>query len=162
MAKRTAALDSGHQIGLSTSWEEVLIVVGGLSLVESKKSEIGPDFRHISTTRAAIAKQMAALDLAYHIYPSTPSEDALAVDEGVCRWRLKNREIGDVFASGLGTSGDTAKWTATIDSAHQIYSSTPSEDGLTVDEGVCRWRLKNREIGDVLTSGLGTSGDTAK
>ena len=80
IAKRSTPLDSAHQIGLSTSWEDGLTVVGGLSLVESKKSEIGPDFRHISATSAAIAKQMAALDSAHQIYPSTPSEDALTVD----------------------------------------------------------------------------------
>jgi hypothetical protein len=130
--------------------------------VESKNSEIGPDFGHISTTKPGMAKRMARLDSAYQIYPSTPSEDALAVDEGTRRRRLKNREIGDIFASGLGTGGDTAKWMAAIDSARQIYPSTHSEDGLTVDEGVCRWRLKNREIEDVFAFDLGTSGDMTK
>ena len=125
-------MDSAHRIGLSTSWEEVLIVVGGLSLVESKNSEIGRDFRHISTTRAAIAKQMAALDSAHQIYPSTSSEDALTADEGVCRWRFKNGEIGDVFASGLGTSGDMAKRRAALDSAHRIGLSTTWNGVLTV------------------------------
>jgi len=134
----------------------------GLIISGIKKSEIGRDFRHISTTRAAIAKQMAALDSAHRIYPSTPSEDALAVDEGVCRWRLKNREIGDVLTSGLGTSGVTAKRMAALDSAHVIYPSTALEDVLTVDEGVCRWRFKNGEIGEVFASALGTSGDRAK
>ena len=56
-----------------------------------------------------MAKRMAALDSAQQIYPSTASEDALTVDEGVCRWRLKNREIGDVLTFGLGTSRDMAK-----------------------------------------------------
>jgi hypothetical protein len=120
MAKRTAALDSGHRIGLSTSWEDSLIVVGGLSLVESKNSEIGPDFRDISTTKAGMAKRTAALDSAHQIYPSTPLEDALTVDEGVCRWRFKNREIEDVFASAFGTRADTAKRRPPLDSAHRI------------------------------------------
>ncbi len=101
--------------------------------MESKKPEIGPDFRHISTTKAVMAKRVAGLDSAHRIYPSTPSEDALTVDEGVCRWRLKNGEIGDVFASGLGTSRYTAKWIAAIDSAHQICVSTISKEVLTVD-----------------------------
>jgi hypothetical protein len=130
--------------------------------VESKKTEIGRDFRHISTTRATIAKQMAALDSAQQIYPSTSSEDVLAIGGGVCRWRLKNGEIGDVLASGLGTSGDMAKLMAAFDSAHQICVSTISKEVLTVDQGGCRCGCKNGEIGNVFASAFGTSGDTAK
>ena len=37
MAKRTAALDSAHQICLSTCTEDVLIVVGGSSSLDLKK-----------------------------------------------------------------------------------------------------------------------------
>src|SRR5436190_22647158 len=37
MAKRTAALDSAHLIGLSTSLEDVLIVVRGSSSLDFKK-----------------------------------------------------------------------------------------------------------------------------
>ena len=162
IAKRTAALDSAHQIGLSTSWEDGLTVVGGLSLVESKNSEIGPDFRHISTTKAAMAKGMAGLDSGHQIYPSTPSEDALTVYEGVCRWRLENREMGEVLTSGLGTSGDTGKWMVPLDSAHRICVSTISKEVLNVDQGGCRWSCKSCEIGDVFASALGTSGDMAK
>ena len=89
-------------------------------------------------------------------------EDVRTVDVGVCRWRFKNGEIGDVLASGLGTSGDMAKQIAALDSAHQICVSTISKEVLTVDQGGCRWGFKNGEIGDVFASALGTSGDTAK
>ena len=37
MAKRMTALDSARQIGLSTSLEDVLIVVGGSSSLDFKK-----------------------------------------------------------------------------------------------------------------------------
>ena len=33
---------------------------------------------------------------------------------------VKKRQIGDVFALALGTSGDTGKWMVPLDSAHQI------------------------------------------
>ena len=94
---------------------------------------IGRDFRNIPTTRAAMAMTMAALDLGHQICPFTCSEDMLTVDEGVCRWRFKNREIGDALASGSGTSRDMAKWMAAFDSAHQICVSTVSKEVLTVD-----------------------------
>ena len=63
---------------------------------------------------------MAALNSASQIGLTTISKDILTVDEGVCRWRIKNREIGNVFASALGTRGDMAKRAAPLDSAHQI------------------------------------------
>ena len=58
--------------------------------------------------------------------------------------------IGDVFASGLGTRRAMAKRTPGLDSAHQIGPSTHLKEVLTVDEGVCRWRFENCEIGCVL------------
>ena len=114
--------------------------------MESKKTEFGPDFRNISTTSSAIAKRMAGFDSAHHICLSTFFGDVLTVDQGVFRWRFKNREIGDVFASGLGTSRDTAEWTPTFDSAHQRGLSTPSKGVLTVDEGVCGWGFRFAEF----------------
>ena len=65
MAKRTAALDSAHQIGLFTSLEDILIVVGGFSLLDFKDSEIKAEFDYISTTRGGMANWMAALDSAH-------------------------------------------------------------------------------------------------
>ena len=62
MAKRMAALDSAHPIGLSTCLEDVLIVVEGSSSLEFKNSEIKADFDYISTTRGGMAKWMAAFD----------------------------------------------------------------------------------------------------
>ena len=55
---------------------------------------------------------------------------------------LKNRGIGDVLASTLGTRGDTRKWMVPFDSAHPIRVSTFSREVLTVKQGVCRWRFK--------------------
>ena len=65
MVKRTAALDSAHQIGISTCLEDVLIVVGGSSSLEFKNSEIGADFEYISTTRGAMVKRTAELNSAH-------------------------------------------------------------------------------------------------
>ena len=67
MVKRTATLDSAHQIGLSTSLEDVLVVVEGSSSLEFKNSEIKADFDYISTTRGAMAKRTAAFDSAHQI-----------------------------------------------------------------------------------------------
>ena len=73
---------------------------------------------------------MAPLDLAHQISVSTLSRKAFTVDEGVCRWRIKNREICNVFASALGTRGDMAKRAAPLDSAHQIGVSPLSREVL--------------------------------
>ena len=92
--------------------------------MESKKNEIGPVFRNISATSSAIAKRMAEFDSAHQIGVSTLSGSVLTVDQGVCRWRFKNREIGDVFNYCGRTRRDTAKRIAPFDSACQIGLST--------------------------------------
>jgi hypothetical protein len=74
---------------------------------------------------------MAALNSASRIGLTTISKDILTVDEGVCRWRIKNREIGNIFASALGTRGDMAKRSPPLDSAHQIGVSPLSREALT-------------------------------
>ena len=78
-----------------------------------------------------MAKRMAPLDSAHQIGVSTVSRKVFTVDEGVCRWRIKNREIGSVFASALGTRGDMAKRMAPLDSAHRIGVSPLSSEVLT-------------------------------
>ena len=77
-----------------------------------------------------MAKRMAPLDSAHQIGVSTLSRKVFTVVEGVCR-RIKNREIGNVFASALGTRGDMAKRAAPLDSAHQIGVSPLSREALT-------------------------------
>ena len=74
---------------------------------------------------------MVPLDSAHQIGVLTLSRKVLTVDEGVCRWRIKNREIGNIFASVLGTRGDMAKWSPPLDSAHQIGVSPLSREALT-------------------------------
>ena len=86
----------------------------------------------------------------------------LTVDQGVCRWRFKNREIGDVFNYCWRTRRDAAKRTTALDSAHWIDVSTLSKDVLTVDEGVCRWRFKICGIWDVFAYCQRPNGVTAK
>ena len=71
-------------------------------------------------------------------------------------------QIGDVFASGLGTRGDMARRRQPLDSAHRIGPYTHLREVLTADEGVCRWRFENCEIGCVLNYCGTTSEDTEK
>ena len=71
------------------------------------------------------------MDLADQIGVSTLSRKAFTVDEGVCRWRIKNREMGNTFAPALGTRGDMAKRAAPLDSEHQIGVSPLSKEVLT-------------------------------
>src|SRR5438045_3827802 len=79
MSKLMTPFDSAHQIGLSTSLEGVLIVVGVSSSLEFKNSELKHDFDYISTTRGGMAKWMAAFDSAHQIGLSTFLEDVLIV-----------------------------------------------------------------------------------
>src|SRR5216117_4723 len=106
-------------------------------------------FRYISTTRARTAKRTTPLDPAYRIGVSTISKDVLTVDEGVCGWLFKNREIGHVFDYSSTARPRTSKRRTALKSARQIGVSTISKDVLTVDEGVSGWIFKNREIGHV-------------
>ena len=46
-----------------------------------------------------------------------------------------------------------AKWTAGLNSAHQIGHTTPPSDILIADEGPYRRGLKNRDIEDVFGCG---------
>ena len=83
MAKWMIAFDSGHQIGLTTSLEDVLTVVGGSSSLDFKNSEIEADFDYISTTRGGMAKWMAAFDSGHRICLSTSLEGVLIVVLGL-------------------------------------------------------------------------------
>src|SRR5436190_10352438 len=75
---------------------------------------------------------------------------------------VKKRQIGDVFASTLGSSGDTGKWIAPVDSAHQIGLSTCMEDVLIVVGGSSSLDLKISEIGHVSIYISTTRGAMAK
>ena len=87
-------------------------------------------------------KLMAPFDSAHQIGIPTLLKEVLTVDQGGYRWGLKNHDIGDVFASALGTRRDTGKRMAPFDSAHQIGLSTLSTDVLTLDQGAWRRRFK--------------------
>ena len=115
---------------------------------EAKIGKIGPDFLYICTTTGATAKRMAPW-----IQRSNRSSyliDVLTVDEGVSRWRFKNRQIGHVVHYSSTTRPRASKRRTALKSARQIGVSTISKDVLTVDEGVCGWIFKNCEIGTVL------------
>ena len=89
---------------------------------------------------------MVRLDSGHQICLLTSLEWVLTEVEGVCRWRFKNCEIGDVFGYISTTAARTAKLTAPFDSAHGICVSTISGEVLTAEEGVCRWRFNCCEI----------------
>src|SRR5205814_2341588 len=95
-------------------------------------------------------KRMAPVDSAHQIGLATLLIDVLTVDEGVSRWRFKNRQIGHVVHYSSTTRPPASKRRTALKSARQIGVSTISKDVLTVDEGVSGWRLKNREIGHVV------------
>src|SRR5947207_3271311 len=115
--KRTPPSDSAIQIGPSTLSKNVLTVDEG-SVDGCLKN--GHIFRHISPTRASTSKQTTPFGSAHQIGLSTISKDVLTVDEGACGFRFKNREIGNVFTSDWRPSGDMAKRSVALDSAHRI------------------------------------------
>src|SRR5947199_333991 len=111
--------------------------------------EMGHILHYISTTRTGMSKRKMALNSALRIGVFIDLEKVLTVEEGVCRWRFKNREIGHVFDYSSTARPRESKRRTGLKSARQIGVSTISKDVLTVDEGVCGWIFKNREIGNV-------------
>src|SRR5436309_4717180 len=93
---------------------------------------------------------MAPVDSAHQIGLATLLIDVINVDEGISRWRFKNRQIGHVVHYSSTTRPLTSKRRTALESARQIGVYTISKDVLTVDEGVSGWRLKNRQIGHVV------------
>ena len=65
---------------------------------------------------------------------------------------LKIANLGDDFASTLGTRRGTGEWTRPADLARQIGLSTPSRDVLIVNQGVSRWRFKIAKSGTFLSA----------
>src|SRR5216117_1406622 len=112
--------------------------------VDEGVSQIGRIFEYGATPSGDMLKRMAPW-----IQRSNRSSyliDVLTVDEGVSGWRLKNRQIGHVVHHTSTTRPRTSKGRTELKSARQIGVSTISKDVLTVDEGVCGWIFKNREI----------------
>src|SRR5436190_195970 len=149
-SKRTTVLKSVRQIGVSTISKDVLTVDEGVCGWIFKNREIGHVFVYSSTTRPCTSKRRTALKSPHQIGPDALSKDVLTVDEGVCGWIFKNREIRYVFDYSSTTRPRASKRRTALKSARQIGVSTISKDVLTVDEGVCGWRLKNRQIGHVV------------
>src|SRR5204863_274120 len=111
-----------------------------------KNRDIGHVCGHISVGRAHTSKRTRPSDSAHRICPSILSKDVLTVDEGVCGWMFKNRDIGHIFGHISLSRALTSKRTTPSDSAHRIGVSTLSKDVLTVDEALCGWRFKNRDL----------------
>src|SRR5947207_12133602 len=153
MLKRMAPVDSALKICLATLLVDVLTVDKGVSGWRLKNRQIGQVVHYTSTTRPRTSKRTAVLKSARQIGVSTISKDVLTVDEGVCGWMFKNREIGHVFDYSSTARPRASKRRTALKSARQIGVSTISKDVLTVDEGVCGWILKNREIGHVFEIG---------
>ena len=105
---------------------------------------------------------MAPVDSAHQIGLATLLTDVLTVDEGVSRWRFKNRQIGHVVHYSSTTRPPASKRRTALKSARQVGVSTISKDVLTVDEGVCGWIFKNREIGHIFGHSSITIADTSK
>src|SRR5216110_1968498 len=73
-------------------------------------------------------KRMAPVDSAHQIGLATLLIDVLTVDEGVSRWRFKNREIGHVFDYSSTARPRTSKRRTALNSACRIGVSTISKD----------------------------------
>src|SRR5436190_771383 len=149
MLKRMAPVDSAHQIGLTTLLIDVRTVDEGVSGWMLKNRQIGHVVHYSSTTRRRTSKRRTELKSARQIGVSTVSKDVLTVDEGVCGWIFKNREIGYVFDYSSTARARASKRRPALKSARLIGVSTISKDVLTVDKGVCGWIFKNREIGHI-------------
>src|SRR5213083_367326 len=107
--------------------------------MEVKNRQIGHVVHYTSTTRPRTFKRTTVLKSARQIGVSTISKDVLTVDEGVCGWISKNREIGHVFDYSSTARPRTSKGRTALKSARRIGVSTISKDVLNVDEGVCGW-----------------------
>src|SRR5436309_6484667 len=80
-------------------------------------------------------------------YGATPSGDML---KRMAQRRYAQTDGPAEICSNGWPSGDMLKRMAPVDSAHQIGLATLLIDVLTVDEGISRWRYKNRQIGHVV------------
>src|SRR5436190_18638500 len=87
-AKRRAALDSAHRIGLSTLSRGVLTVDEGACGWRFKNHRIGNIFDYSGNGSRDTAKQMVQLDSAGQIGLCTISRGVLTEDEGVCGWEI--------------------------------------------------------------------------
>src|SRR5216117_2209895 len=116
-----------------------------------KNREIGYVFDYSSTVRPHASKRRTALKSAHRIGVFTISNDVLTVDEGVCGWIFKNREIGHVFHHSSTSRPCTSKRRTALKSALQIGVSTISKDVLTLEKVVYGWIFKNGKIGHVFT-----------
>src|SRR5947199_314708 len=77
-------------------------------------------------------KRMAPVDSAHQIGLATLLIDVLTVDEGVSRWRFKNRQIGHVVHYSSTTRPRTSKRSMPLYSASKIGQSTFLNDALTI------------------------------
>ena len=127
MAKRMAAFDSAHQIGLSTSLEGVLIVVLGSSSLGRFPQYLHNQSRYGKTDGSV---GFSASNRFIHVLGRCSN----------CSWRavitrLKSSEIGHVSIYISTTKGAMANRMTALDSAHQIGLSTCLEDVLIVVGG---------------------------
>src|SRR5438046_6332432 len=120
MAKWMAAFDSAHQIGLSTSLEGVLIVVLGPSSLDFIKQRNRGQFPLYLHNQSRYGKPdgsvgFSASNRFIHVLGRRSN----------CSWGpvitgLKTSEIGHVSIYISTTRAAMVKWTAELDSAHQI------------------------------------------
>ncbi len=94
--------------------------------------KIGDVIGDSSITSDRNGKRIPAFDSPRKISLNAAMEQRPTRGWSPCVRRLKKRQIGDIFASALGTSGDTGKWMLPLDSAHQIGLSSFLEDVLIV------------------------------
>ena len=135
--KWTPPFDPACRICVSTLSEDVLTADEGFRGGRFKNRDFGNVFASDLGTSEDRAKRTLPFDSACRIGVSTLSRGFLTVDEGVLGCRFKNRDFGNVFASGLGTSEDTAKRTLPCDTAHRIGIYTPRTDDCMTGNRFC-------------------------
>src|SRR5437667_7264854 len=87
-AKRRAALDSAHRIGISTLSRGILTVDEGACGWRFKNPRIGNVFDYPGRRSRDTAKRMVQLDSARQIGLCTIWRGVLTEDEGVCGWEI--------------------------------------------------------------------------
>src|SRR5436309_15648860 len=122
---------------MSSSLIDILTVDEGVSRWRFKNRQIGHVVHYSSTTRPHTSKRRTALNSARQIGVSTISKDVLTVDEGVCGWIFKNREIWNGFNYSARMNRDMDKWMAAFNSGHQICVDIIFNGVLTVHESCC-------------------------
>ena len=135
MAKRTAGLDSAHQIGQTTPPSDILIADEGAHRRGLKNRDIEDVFGCAGRINRDMANWRPPFDSARQIGQTTSPNDVLMVGKDANGRGLNNHGIEYVFGCGGRTSRTMTKRIVPEDSARQIGPNTLWNDVLIVVGG---------------------------